>query len=72
MAFSEGKATIILGAGASCEAGLPVGRDLKSKIARLIDIRYEEGFTPFPRTVELRVISFVQADQVFSCALGCG
>ncbi|MEW8285190.1 MAG: hypothetical protein AB2697_04345, partial [Candidatus Thiodiazotropha endolucinida] len=29
------------------------------------------GFTPFPRTVELRVISFVQADQVFSCALGC-
>jgi len=43
MAFSEGKTTIVLGAGASCEAGLPIGRDLKSKIARLIDIRYEDG-----------------------------
>ncbi|MBI1424776.1 MAG: hypothetical protein GC149_15125 [Gammaproteobacteria bacterium] len=45
MAFSEGKTTIVLGAGASSEAGLPVGRDLKSKIARLIDIKYKDGFS---------------------------
>lgn len=44
MAFSEGQTTIVLGAGASSEAGLPVGRDLKAQIARLIDIRYEDGF----------------------------
>lgn len=43
MAFSEGKTTIILGAGASCEVGLPVGRELKTRIARLLDIRYGRG-----------------------------
>lgn len=45
MAFSEGKTTIVLGAGASKEAGLPVGRELKSEIARLLDIKYEYGHT---------------------------
>lgn len=33
----------IVGAGASCEFGLPSGADIKSKIARLIDIRFENG-----------------------------
>jgi hypothetical protein len=45
VAFSDGKTTIILGAGASSEAGLPVGRELKSQIERLLDIRYEDGYT---------------------------
>ena len=53
MAFSEGKTTIVLGAGASCEAGLPVGRDLKSKIARLIDIRYENGYNRSSGSAEI-------------------
>ncbi|MCB1057990.1 MAG: hypothetical protein KDD11_21020 [Acidobacteria bacterium] len=44
MALSRRKTTIVLGAGASCEVGLPVGRELKGRIARLIDIRYEHGF----------------------------
>lgn len=35
----------IVGAGASCEFGLPSGADIKSKIADLIDIRFD-GFAP--------------------------
>ena len=45
MAFSEGRTTIILGAGASSEVGLPVGRDLKKQICQLIDIKYENGYS---------------------------
>lgn len=33
----------VVGAGASCEFGLPSGAQIKSKIARLIDIRFEDG-----------------------------
>ena len=53
MAFSEGKTTIVLGAGASKEAGLPIGRELKSQIARLVDIRYEDGFTRASGSAEI-------------------
>lgn len=35
----------IVGAGASCELGLPSGEDLKQAIARLLDITYPDGFT---------------------------
>lgn len=34
----------VVGAGASKEAGLPMGTELKSKIARALDIRYEDGY----------------------------
>jgi hypothetical protein len=34
---------LILGAGSSEEVGLPVGRDLKSQIAELLDIRFHHG-----------------------------
>ena len=34
----------VIGAGASNEAGLPLGSDLKGTIARLLDIRFERGF----------------------------
>lgn len=44
MAFSEGNTTIVLGAGASSEVGLPVGSALKTRIASLLDITYEHGF----------------------------
>lgn len=44
MAFSEGKTTIVLGAGSSREVGLPVGKELKSQISDLLDIRYEHGY----------------------------
>ncbi len=43
MAFRNGKTTIVLGAGASKEAGLPTGQELKSMIADLVDIRYQYG-----------------------------
>lgn len=36
--------TLVVGAGASKELGLPVGAELKSKIARLLDIRFEGGY----------------------------
>ncbi len=35
----------IIGAGASCEAGLPSGEGLKTDIARLLDIRFEDGWS---------------------------
>ena len=45
MGFSQGKTTLILGAGASKEVDLPDGRELKSQIAQLVDIKYEDGYT---------------------------
>ena len=42
MAFSKGKTTIVLGAGASKEAGFPTGSELKVTIAELLNIRYDE------------------------------
>ncbi len=38
------KTLFIVGAGASREAGLPTGAELKEKIASAIDIRFEDGF----------------------------
>lgn len=35
----------IIGAGASCEFGLPSGAAIKDEIARLIDIRFEDGYS---------------------------
>lgn len=41
-----GKKTLyIIGAGASSEAKLPTGYELKEKIARLLDIRFKDGFS---------------------------
>jgi len=37
------KTVYIVGAGASSEAGLPTGQELKHNIARSLDIRYEDG-----------------------------
>src|SRR5437016_3785299 len=34
---------LVVGAGASKEAGLPVGSELKAKVAQALDIRYERG-----------------------------
>ncbi len=34
---------IVIGAGASCEVGLPVGSELKNKIIELLNLRYEYG-----------------------------
>lgn len=38
------KTLFIVGAGASKEAGLPTGAELKGRIASTIDIRFEDGF----------------------------
>jgi hypothetical protein len=35
---------IVLGAGASSECGLPTGADLRTRIARLLDIRFKHGY----------------------------
>lgn len=35
------KTVLIVGAGASCEVGLPTGKDLRAQIQRKIDIRYD-------------------------------
>lgn len=35
------KTVFVVGAGASCEAGLPSGNDLKQQIARILDIRFD-------------------------------
>jgi len=35
------KTTYVIGASASKEANLPVGSELKDKIARLLDIKYD-------------------------------
>lgn len=40
----ERRTTLIIGAGASAECGLPVGAVLKERIGRLLDIRFEHGF----------------------------
>jgi len=37
------KTTIVVGAGASNEVGLPIGKDLKNDIASILDYRYEHG-----------------------------
>lgn len=39
------KTLFILGAGASQEVGLPIGDDLKLRIAQKIDIRFDDGWT---------------------------
>jgi hypothetical protein len=38
----ERRTTLIIGAGASAECGLPVGAELKERIARLLDIRFND------------------------------
>jgi hypothetical protein len=40
----KSKTVFIVGAGASCEANLPSGEELKDKIAKLLDIRFQDGF----------------------------
>lgn len=40
----ERKTLIVVGAGASFEVGLPVGKELKRRIAELLDIRFEDGY----------------------------
>lgn len=35
---------LVVGAGASKEVNLPVGAELRTKIARVLDIRYEDGY----------------------------
>ena len=35
---------VILGAGASCECGLPTGAELRTRVARLLDIRFRYGY----------------------------
>lgn len=41
MAFFDEKITVILGAGSSAEVGMPVGNELKSKIASLLEVTGE-------------------------------
>jgi hypothetical protein len=41
----KSKTVFIVGAGASCEAGLPSGHELKKKIATLLDIDYKSNFS---------------------------
>ena len=43
--MSNKKTLYIVGAGASSEANLPTGYELKEKIASLLDIRFERGYT---------------------------
>lgn len=38
----KSKTVFIVGAGASCEAGLPSGDTLKERIAELLDIRFND------------------------------
>ena len=38
------KLVLVIGAGASKEVGLPIGSELKSKIAKYLDIRYQHGY----------------------------
>ncbi len=40
--MADRQTTLILGAGASSEVGLPVGRQLKDEIAHSLDIRYDD------------------------------
>lgn len=40
------KTLVVVGAGANAEFGLPTGTELKSDIARRLDIRFEHGITP--------------------------
>ena len=37
------KTTIVVGAGASAELGMPVGSELKKTIATKLDIRFSDG-----------------------------
>jgi hypothetical protein len=39
----ELRTLFVVGAGASCEAGLPAGNQLKHRIAQKLDIRFEDG-----------------------------
>jgi hypothetical protein len=41
---SEKSLVLVVGAGASNEANLPIGSELKRDIARLLDFRYKDGF----------------------------
>jgi len=40
----QAKTVFVVGAGASCEVHLPTGEQLKGLIARLLDIRFEDGY----------------------------
>ncbi|WP_170414389.1 hypothetical protein [Ruegeria arenilitoris] len=44
MGNPERHTTIVVGAGASKEFGLPTGAELKSKIAKIADIRFSDGY----------------------------
>lgn len=41
----KSKTVIVVGAGASFEVGMPVGDELKSEIASLVNIRFPDGYT---------------------------
>lgn len=43
-AFHPKTLVLVVGAGASKEVNLPVGAELRTKIAQALDIRYEDGF----------------------------
>jgi len=38
------KTAFVIGAGASCEAGLPTGQNLRSKVAEALDLRFQYGY----------------------------
>jgi len=40
----KGQTLVVVGAGASSEIGLPTGHALKANIAKLLDIRFEDGY----------------------------
>ena len=38
------KTVFVIGAGASCEAGLPTGAELRTHIAKALDIKFPDGY----------------------------
>ena len=58
---------LILGAGASKEVRLPIGRELKSEIGRLLDIRFEHGIRQksgdYQITEALRLVASKEKEQ---------
>ena len=59
---------LVLGAGASKEVNLPIGTELKSEIARLLDIRFQHGFQQesgdYQLTEALRLIAATEKEQM--------
>lgn len=43
--MKNGKTVFIVGAGASKELGLPLGEDLKTKVSKICDIRFGDGYS---------------------------